>query len=64
MLFRYMTYVKVCVTVVVQLVYVYVALNETELNAVNQKYHERSVFGTLNQWVDKHYRDFRQGWDP
>lgn len=35
-----------------------VALNETELNAVNPKVlMNDQLFGTLNQWVDKHYRD-------
>ena len=35
-----------------------VALNETELNAVNPKVlMNDQLFTTLNQWVDKHYRD-------
>ncbi|MDD9840672.1 succinylarginine dihydrolase, partial [Escherichia coli] len=35
-----------------------VALNETELNAVNPKVlMNDQLFMTLNQWVDKHYRD-------
>ncbi len=35
-----------------------VVLNETEISAANQAvFMNEQLFGTLNQWVEKHYRD-------